>query len=149
MRILVQRVKSADVIVEGRKVAETGKGMLLLVGIAKDDTVEDIERLARKIINLRIFADENGKMNLNIKQAGGEVLSVSQFTLYADTKKGNRPGFDRSAAPEIAKEYWERFNELLRKEGIKVEEGVFAADMQVSLVNDGPVTIMLDSKNPS
>lgn len=147
MRILVQRVKSADVTVEGRKVAAAGKGMLLLVGIGRDDTVEDIERLAKKVINLRIFEDENGKMNLNIKQTGGEVLSVSQFTLYADTKKGNRPGFDRAAAPETAKEYWERFNELLRKEGMKVEEGVFAANMQVGLINDGPVTIMLDSNS--
>ena len=130
-------------------VAVTGKGMLLVFGIGQYDTIEDIERLAKKVINLRIFEDENGKMNLNIKQAEGEVLSVSQFTLYADTKRGNRPGFDQAAAPEIAKEYWERFNELLRKEGMKVEEGIFAANMQIGLVNDGPVTIMLDSKNPS
>ena len=149
MRILVQRVESADVTVDGRMVAVTGKGMLLLVGIGQDDTVEDIERLAKKVISLRIFNDENGKMNLNIKQAEGEVLSVSQFTLYADTQKGNRPGFGNAAEPEIAKEYWERFNELLRKEGMKVEEGIFAADMQIGLVNDGSVTIMLDSKNSS
>lgn len=146
MRVLVQRVESADVTVDGRKVAAIGKGMLLLVGIAKDDTLEDIERLAKKVINLRIFEDENGKMNHNIKQAGGEMLSVSQFTLYTDTKKGNRPGFDQAAAPEIAKEFWGRFNELLRNEGMKIEEGIFGADMQVGLVNDGPVTIMLDSK---
>ncbi len=148
MRVLVQRVESAEVSVEGRKVAATGKGMLLLVGIAKDDTVEDIDRLAKKVISLRIFEDDNGKMNLNIKQADGEVLSVSQFTLYANTQKGNRPGFDHAAAPETAKEYWERFNELLRKDGLKVEEGIFGANMRVGLVNDGPVTIMLDSKNP-
>lgn len=149
MRILVQRVESADVSVDGRMVAVTGKGMLLLVGIGQDDTIEDIEWLAKKVINLRIFDDENGKINLNIKQAEGEVLSVSQFTLYADTKRGNRPGFDQAADPETAKEYWERFNELLRKEGMKVEEGIFGANMQVGLVNDGPVTLMLDSKNPS
>jgi D-tyrosyl-tRNA(Tyr) deacylase len=149
MRILVQRVESADVTVDGRMVAVTGKGMLLFVGIGQDDTIEDIERLAKKVINLRIFEDENGKMNLNIKQAEGEVLSVSQFTLYADTKRGNRPGFDQAADPETAKEYWERFNGLLRKEGMKVEEGIFAANMQIGLVNDGPVTIMLDSQNPS
>ncbi len=149
MRILVQRVESADVTVDGRMVAVTGKGMLLFVGIGQDDTIEDIERLAKKVINLRIFEDENGKMNLNIKQAEGEVLSVSQFTLYADTKRGNRPGFDQAADPETAKEYWERFNGLLRTEGMKVEEGIFAANMQIGLVNDGPVTIMLDSQNPS
>jgi D-tyrosyl-tRNA(Tyr) deacylase len=149
MRILVQRVESADVTVDGRMVAVTGKGMLLFVGIGQDDTIEDIERLAKKVINLRIFEDENGKINLNIKQAEGEVLSVSQFTLYADTKRGNRPGFDQAADPETAKEYWEKFNGLLRKEGMKVEEGIFAANMQIGLVNDGPVTIMLDSQNPS
>ena len=149
MRVLVQRVESADVIVDGKMVAVTGEGMLLLVAISKDDTIEDIERLAKKVINLRIFEDENGKMNLSIKQAEGEVLSVSQFTLYADTKKGNRPGFDQAADPELANEYWKKFNSILRDNGLKVEEGIFAADMQVGLVNDGPVTIMLDSKNPS
>ena len=149
MRILVQRVESADVTVDGRMVAVTGKGMLLLVGIGQNDTIEDIKRLAKKVINLRIFEDENGKINLNIIQAEGEILSVSQFTLYADTQKGNRPGFGRAAASDIAKEYWEKFNELLRKEGMKVAEGIFGANMQIGLVNDGPVTIMLDSKNPS
>ncbi len=146
MRVLVQRVESADVTVDGRMIAVTGKGMLLLVGIGQDDTIEDIERLVKKVINLRIFADENGKMNLNIKQAEGEILSVSQFTLYADMKKGNRPGFGNAAEPDIAKEYWEKFDSILRENGIKVEEGIFAADMQVGLINDGPVTIMLDSK---
>lgn len=145
MRILIQRITSADVSVDGRITGKAGNGMLLLVGVAKDDTQDDIERLAGKVVNLRIFGDDSGKMNLNIKQAGGEILSISQFTLYADTKKGNRPGFGRAADPAAAKESWLRFNELLRKEGIRVEEGVFAADMKVSLVNDGPVTIMLDS----
>ena len=110
MRVLVQRVESADVIVDGRMVAVTGKGMLLLVGIGQDDTVEDIERLAKKVISLRIFNDENGKMNLNIKQAEGEVLSVSQFTLYADTQKGNRPGFGNAAEPEIAENIFNPFS---------------------------------------
>jgi D-tyrosyl-tRNA(Tyr) deacylase len=121
--------------------------MLLLVGIAKDDSIGDVERMAKKVVNLRIFEDADGKMNLNIRQAGGEVLSVSQFTLCADTRKGNRPGFDMAAPPEMAKEYWERFNELLRQDELTVEEGVFAADMKVGLVNDGPVTIMLDSES--
>ena len=146
MRILIQRVKSAKVIVEGHNVAEIGKGLLLLVGIGKNDKTEDIERLAKKAINLRIFEDEQGKMNLNIQRINGEILSVSQFTLYADTKKGNRPGFEQSADPQTAKEYLEQFNSLLRHNGINVKEGIFGAKMEVELINDGPVTIWLDSK---
>jgi D-tyrosyl-tRNA(Tyr) deacylase len=146
MRILIQRVKSAKVVIEGQAVADIKQGLLLFVGVGKDDSVEDIERLTKKVINLRIFEDEQGKMNLNIKQVKGEVLSVPQFTLYADTRKGNRPGFDCSAEPEMAKEYWSRFNNLLRENGIPVKEGVFGAHMEVGLINDGPVTIWLDSK---
>jgi len=146
MRVIIQRVKKAKVVVDGNNVAETGKGMLLLVGVGKDDTLSDIEYLVRKIRNLRIFGDDQGKMNLDVKQVGGEILSVSQFTLYADTKKGNRPGFDLSADPEMAKEYWSRFNMLLREGGIDVKEGIFGAHMEVDLTNDGPVTIWLDSK---
>jgi len=146
VRILIQRVKSAKVIVEGHNVAEIGKGLLLLVGIGKNDKTEDIERLAKKAINLRIFEDEQGKMNLNIQRINGEILSVSQFTLYADTKKGNRPGFEQSADPQTAKEYLEQFNSLLRHNGINVKEGIFGAKMEVELINDGPVTIWLDSK---
>lgn len=147
MRILVQRVKNAKVVVDGNTISETGKGLLLLVGVGKDDTLDDIGHLAKKILNLRIFGDDEGKMNLNIKQAGGQILSVSQFTLYADTGKGNRPGFDLSADPVMAVEYWERFNVLLRDDGIDVKEGIFGANMEVDLTNDGPVTIWLDSKN--
>jgi D-tyrosyl-tRNA(Tyr) deacylase len=144
MKILVQRVSNARVMVDGHVVSETGKGMLLFIGIGKNDMEEDIIRLSKKVANLRIFEDSEGKMNLNIKQAGGSILSVSQFTLYADTKKGNRPGFEKSAPPEIAKNCWSRLNSLLRNEGIEVQEGVFGAHMAVELVNDGPVTLLLD-----
>jgi D-tyrosyl-tRNA(Tyr) deacylase len=149
MRILVQRVKNANVVIDGRQVAEIDRGLLLLVGIGKDDSIEDIEYLCKKVSNLRIFEDEQGKMNLNVKQVEGQILSVSQFTLYADTKRGNRPGFDQSAKPEIAKEYWNRFNELLRANNVIVKEGIFGARMEIGLTNDGPVTIWLDSKNRS
>jgi D-aminoacyl-tRNA deacylase len=146
MRILVQRVKEARVCVENKEVAGIDRGFLLLVGIGRDDAPEDTARLADKITNLRIFEDNQGKMNLNIKQAGGQILSVPQFTLYADLKKGNRPGFELSAAPDTAKEYWEKFNNLLIKNGMDVKKGLFGAHMEVELVNDGPVTIWLDSK---
>lgn len=149
MRILIQRVKSAAVSVDGKIVSEIGKGMLLLAGIGKDDKAEDIEKLAKKVVNLRIFEDEHRKMNLNIKQVEGQILSVSQFTLYADTKKGNRPGFDQSAGPDPAKNLWQRFNILLRNAGIEVKEGIFGAHMEVALINDGPVTIWLDSEKAS
>jgi D-tyrosyl-tRNA(Tyr) deacylase len=147
MRILVQRVKKANVVVDGQIISETGNGLLLLVGVDKEDTKSDIEYLAAKIQNLRIFNDDQGKLNLNIRQVKGQILSVSQFTLLADTKKGNRPGFDRSAQPEFAKDYWSRINMQLRETGIDVKEGVFGKHMEVTLVNDGPVTIWLDSKN--
>jgi len=146
MRILIQRVKSAEVMVKGQCAGTIKEGLLLFVGIGKDDNIEDIERLCRKLINLRIFEDGQGKMNLNIKQVNGEILSVPQFTLYADIRKGNRPGFELSAEPELARAYWSRFNDLLRKEGIPVKEGIFGAHMEVKLINDGPVTIWLDSR---
>lgn len=147
MRVVLQRVKSAKVKVDGPDKAEIGKGLLLFVGIGKDDTNEDIRRLARKVVNLRIFEDRDGKMNLNIKQVQAQVLSVSQFTLFADISKGNRPGFEPAASPGMAKELWEQFNDLLREDHVHVKEGIFGARMEVELVNDGPVTIWLDSIN--
>ena len=148
MRIVLQRVKSASVSIEGTVVGEIEQGVLLLVGVGPDDTRDDASYLARKIAGMRIFSDENGKMNLSIDQVGGKILSVSQFTLFADTKKGNRPSFTGAASPEAANKLYEEFNEILRTEyGLIVETGEFAADMQVSLVNDGPVTILLDTKN--
>lgn len=148
MKIVLQRVKSASVAIEGSVVGEIDQGLLLLVGVGPDDTRDDASYLARKIAGMRIFSDENGKMNLSIDQVGGKILSVSQFTLFADTKKGNRPSFTGAASPEAANKLYEEFNEILRTEyGLIVETGEFGADMQVSLVNDGPVTILLDTKN--
>ena len=148
MRIVLQRVKSASVAIEGTVVGEIEQGFLLLVGVGPDDTRDDASYLARKIAGMRIFSDENGKMNLSIDQVGGKILYVSQFTLFADTKKGNRPSFTGAASPEAANKLYEEFNEILRTEyGLTVETGEFGADMQVSLVNDGPVTIILDTKN--
>ena len=143
MRIVIQRVKSAKVTVEGRNVARIKRGLLLLVGVGRDDTIEEIERLSKKVVNLRIFEDEGGKMNLNIRQVNGQILSVPQFTLYADTRKGNRPGFDLSAEPKMAKDYWERFNNKLTEYDIDIKTGAFGAHMDVELINDGPVTIIL------
>ena len=148
MRIVLQRVKSASVSIEGTVVGDINQGFLLLVGVGPEDTSDDASYLARKIAGMRIFSDENGKMNLSIDQIGGKILSVSQFTLFADTKKGNRPSFTGAASPEAANQLYEEFNEILRTEyGLIVETGEFGADMQVSLVNDGPVTILLDTKN--
>jgi len=147
MRLLIQRVKNAEVVVKGQGISDIARGLLILVGVGRDDVEVDIEFLAKKVVNLRIFEDEQGKMNLNIKQVNGQILSVPQFTLYADTRKGNRPGFELSAGPEMAENYWKRFNGLLRENGVDVREGVFGAHMEVGLVNDGPVTIWLDTKD--
>ena len=148
MRIVLQRVKSASVSIDEVVVGNINQGFLLLVGVGPEDSSDDASYLARKIAGMRIFSDENGKMNLSIDQIGGKILSVSQFTLFADTKKGNRPSFTGAASPDFATNLYEEFNELLRTEyGLTVETGEFGADMQVSLVNDGPVTIILDTKN--
>jgi len=146
MRVLLQRVKEASVRVEGKRVSEIKKGILMFVNIGKNDTDDDIDYIARKVSNMRIFEDEQGKMNLSVKQVNGSILSVSQFTLYADTRKGNRPYFGESAGPDDAYKKWKMLNERIRGEGIVVEEGVFGAHMEVYLINDGPVTIWLESE---
>ena len=147
MRVVLQRVSHASVTVEEKVIGKIQRGFLLLVGVTHDDTIEDMEYLVRKIVQMRIFEDEEGKLNRSIQDIGGEILSVSQFTLYADTKKGNRPSFSKAAPGDVAIEMFEQFNGLLRDTGIPVETGQFGADMKVELLNDGPVTILLDSKN--
>ena len=146
MRVVLQRVSHASVTVEEKVIGQIQRGFLLLVGVTHDDAMEDMEYLVRKIVQMRIFEDEEGKLNRSIQDIGGEILSVSQFTLYADTKKGNRPSFSKAAPGDVALEMFEQFNGLLRETGISVETGQFGADMKVELLNDGPVTILLDSK---
>jgi len=144
MVVVVQRVFSASVAVAGASVAQIGKGYLLLVGIGKDDTPEDVRRLVTEVAKVRLMEDAEGKMGLSIKDAGGAVLAVSQFTLLADFSKGNRPSFNKAAKPDVAKPLFDRFvQELSAELGQTVPTGVFGADMQVSLVNDGPVTVVL------
>lgn len=145
MRALIQRVTHAAVEVEGSEVGSCGKGLLILLGVGPSDTPEIAERLWKKISKLRIFADSEGKFNLNLAQVGGEVLVVSQFTLYANCRKGNRPSFTQAAAPELANQLYEHFCTCACDDGVTVGRGIFGANMQVSLVNDGPVTIMLDT----
>ena len=146
MRVVLQRVAHASVTVEEKVIGKIQRGFLLLVGVTHDDAMEDMEYLVRKIVQMRIFEDEEGKLNRSIQDIGGEILSVSQFTLYADTKKGNRPSFSKAAPGDVALEMFEQFNGLLRESGVPVETGQFGADMKVELLNDGPVTILLDSK---
>ena len=144
MRVVVQRVKSASCVVNDEVVSKIEKGYLLLVGFTHSDTLENVVKMARKIANLRIFEDDNGKMNLNISQVNGEVLSISQFTLYANTKDGNRPSFVESMKPDEANHLYLKFNEELRKYNLNVYEGIFGENMQIHLINDGPVTINLE-----
>ena len=144
MKFLVQRVKKASVEVDNKIVGKIDKGFLVLIGITHKDTKAEADYLVKKLINLRIFEDENEKMNLNINQVNGELLLISQFTLYADTTGGNRPAFIDAAKPDYANELYEYIIDELKKTNIKVETGIFGADMQVSLINDGPVTIMLE-----
>ena len=146
MRAVVQRVKEASVEVEGNIISEIDNGLLVFLAVHVDDEYKDLEYIKNKIINLRIFEDENEKLNKSIKDINGEFLIVSQFTLYGDSRKGNRPSFIQSAKHEKANDYYEKFvNELEIDSGLKVETGRFATDMQIRLINDGPITIQLDS----
>ena len=144
MKVLIQRVKKASVTIENKLFSSIDKGILALVGIEKGDNLENIQKMAKKIVNLRIFADENDKMNLSLQNINGEMLIVSQFTLCGDCKKGTRPSFDKSAPPDIANKLYENFVKEVQNYGIKIGTGVFGATMDVELINDGPVTFMLD-----
>jgi len=146
MKVVLQRVKQAEVEVRGKVVSEIGQGVCLLVGIEKDDSEEDAQYLAKKVVELRIFPDEKGKMNLSLADIQGGVLAVSQFTLAASLKKGRRPSFDRAEGPERADKLFNYFVNLIRQRGIEVATGIFQAMMDVRLVNEGPVTFILQSK---
>jgi D-tyrosyl-tRNA(Tyr) deacylase len=148
MRVIIQRVSQASVTVEGQKTADIQKGLLVLVGIEDADTQEDIDWLTGKIIKIRIFGDENDVMNCSVQDVDGDIILVSQFTLHASTKKGNRPSYIKAAKPDFAIPMYENFVKSLEKEfGKKIQTGIFGADMKVNLLNDGPVTIVMDSKN--
>lgn len=144
MKIILQKVKKASVSVDNKVVGSIDKGYCLLVGVHKESTEEDAKYLAKKVAQARLFEDENDKINLSLKDVGGSILSVSQFTLYADTKKGNRPSFTSAAEAEKANELYEKFNKFLREEGVTVETGIFQTMMEVNIVNDGPVTIVYE-----
>jgi D-tyrosyl-tRNA(Tyr) deacylase len=146
MRAVVQRVREAEVKVSGDEVGRIGRGLVVLVGVGKDDTEKDVDYLIEKVLGLRIFEDSWGKMNLSITDVGGEILAVSQFTLYGDCRKGRRPSFDEAATPGLAERLYDLFVEEISKRGIKVETGKFRSIMDLHLVNSGPVTILLDSK---
>ena len=145
MKAVLQRVQYARVVVEGETVGEIGVGLLVLLGAGRDDSEEDVRYIARKVAELRIFSDAEGKFNLSLADVGGSILLVSQFTLYADTRKGRRPSFTDAAPPDLAEALVNRCAQLLREAGVHVEEGRFGAHMDVSLLNDGPVTIIIDS----
>lgn len=147
MRAVVQRVKSASVDVDGVRISEIGAGYLVLLGVGERDTELECERLAQKLVSLRIFSDENDKINLSLKDIGGELLVVSQFTLYADCRKGNRPSFTSAKPPAEAERLYELFCELCKKEIPSVKKGIFGADMKVTLVNDGPFTVILECED--
>lgn len=146
MRVVLQRCTRAEVRIDGQTVGHIGKGFMCLVGITEGDTTAEANLLAKKVAQMRVFEDEQGKMNLALKDVGGAILSISQFTLYADCRKGNRPSFIRAARPEVAEPLYDYFNERLRKEyDLVVETGRFGADMKVDFINDGPVTILMDT----
>jgi len=146
MRVVVQRVSRAQVSIDKRVVGKIANGLVILLGVAVDDTEKDAQFLADKCVNLRIFNDDQGKMNLSALEVGGEILSISQFTLYGDCRKGRRPSFIKAAQPELGENLYNVFNDFLRKSGLKVETGEFGAMMDVDICNDGPVTIIIDSK---
>ncbi|AIL47202.1 MULTISPECIES: D-aminoacyl-tRNA deacylase [Elizabethkingia] len=146
MKVVIQRVSESEVVVENQSVGKIGKGFMLLIGIDENDEKQDADWLVQKILNLRVFGDEEGKMNLSIVDIKGDLLCISQFTLIADYKKGNRPSFIKAAKPDKAIPLFEYFKEEIAKSGLKTESGIFGADMKVSLINDGPVTIVMDSK---
>ncbi|MFP7386502.1 D-aminoacyl-tRNA deacylase [Enterococcus hirae] len=147
MRAVVQRVSKASVTIDQQEAGKIDQGLVILLGIHEKDTQDDVDYLVKKIAQMRIFEDEQGKMNRSVEDVEGQILSVSQFTLFADTKKGNRPSFISAARPETAIPLYEAFNEGIRNRGITVATGQFGADMAVSLINDGPVTIIIDSQN--
>jgi len=145
MRMVCQRVLEAEVKVEGQQVGKIGKGLLIYLSVGKEDTINDAQFMADKLVNLRIFADEAGKMNRNVLDVGGQILLVSNFTLHGDCRKGRRPGFDAAADPALAQQLYEKVIELIAEQGVAVEKGTFGEYMHVSSINDGPVTFLLDS----
>lgn len=149
MKVVIQRVSESHVKVDGKIVGEIGNGLMLLVGINEEDSETDADWLVQKILNLRIFGDDEGKLNLSVQDIKGEILCISQFTLIADYKKGNRPSFIKAAKPDKAIPLFEYFKKEISKSGLKIEAGIFGADMKVSLINDGPVTIVMDSQTKS
>lgn len=147
MRVVVQRVTHAQCTIDGKVVGRIGQGLLLLVGVTHTDTEDDVRYIAKKVAQLRVFSDQDGKMNLALKDINGAILSISQFTLYADTKHGNRPSFINAARPELAQPLYDKLNEVFRTDySLIVETGCFGADMKLDFVNDGPVTIIIDSQ---
>ena len=146
MRVVVQRVNSASVRVDKKEMGKIGLGLLLLVGVAESDSLNDVEFVANKCSDLRIFQDDEGRMNRSVQEVGEEILAISQFTLLGDTRKGRRPSFIKAARPEKAEEYYNYFNQILREKGLVVKTGIFGAMMDVELINAGPVTIIVDSK---
>lgn len=147
MRVIIQRSLNSNVRVDGEIIGEIDRGVVLLVGVTHEDTQDDVAYLSRKVANMRLFEDEESKVNLSLSDVGGEILSISQFTLYGNTKKGNRPSFTNAAKADLADQLYEKFNQALREYGYKVETGQFGANMELKITNDGPVTILLDSKN--
>ncbi len=147
MRVVIQRVKYAKCHIDKKVYSEIDKGFMILVGIKDDDTKKEVEKVAKKVSSLRVFEDEEGKMNLDLKAVSGSILSISQFTLYADVKKGNRPSFIKAMKPPVASDLYDYFNKLLEESGFIVKTGIFGADMQIEMINDGPVTIIIDTED--